>query len=137
MGERLIVLGQNRTEKLFYLSVVDVCSSIQYNPSIRSPYPVADRYGVVRKVVTTPDFLLTFPDGAQMYVEITKGSGDLPAKAAQQRVVDAAGITNYVQLTGDQVSLLSATPTPFEKTQLLYGYFGWIESFPTVLGLIS
>lgn len=125
MSERLRGFGQNKTEKLFYLAAVDAGAHVSLNPSIYSPEPVEDRFGVRRKTVTNPDFFVSFPDGRTMYVEVTKGSGRLPAKDAQMRVVQAAGVENYIQLTGDQVAQLSQPITPTEKKDLLYQFFGW------------
>jgi hypothetical protein len=118
-------VGRDHTERLFYRVVSSLGLKIEISPSIRSPYAVADKNGEIRKVVTQPDFLVTdVPMERSMYVEITTSSGDLDAKRAQQRVVEAAGITNYIQLTGDQVHALSlqqGTPSQF----LLFSYFGW------------
>lgn len=118
--------GGDLTERRFSHTTQETGLEVLPSPSIRAPYPVADRYGNVKKVVTHPDFLVRDSDaGLESFVEITTSSGDLPAKEAQRRVVAAAGIENYVVLTGDDVDLLEQTFPPEVRKQLLFWMFGW------------
>lgn len=124
--ERLRGKGENKTERLFYSVVVGLARTVEYQSRpIISPYPVADRYEVVRKTKTVPDYYLEFDDGRYMYVEVTKGSGDVASKAAQLRVVQAAGETNYRVLTGDEVNSLAQVESLEHRRGLLFSYFGW------------
>ena len=127
--ERLRGIGTDRTEKLFFLAIQQLDSFfIDTSPSIRSPFPVADKSGVIRKTVTQPDFLVTrLETGQTMFVEITASSGNLPAKEAQLRVVQAAGVTNYIQLSGDQVHTLLWL-APEARLSELFQLFGWIQN---------
>ena len=54
-----------------------------------------------------------------MHVEVTNGSGNNPHKKSQQRVDEAAGVENYVQLTGDEVSAIANEENPKKKRQLI------------------
>ena len=124
--ERLHGIGTDRTEKLFFQAIQELNSfSIKTSPSIRSPFPVADKSGIIRKTVTQPDFLVTrLETGQTMFVEITTSSGNLPAKEAQLRVVQAAGVSNYIQLSGDQVHMLSEL-APEARLKASFQLFGW------------
>lgn len=119
-------IGHDFTERLFYKAVLELGLNITPAPSIRSPYPVADRFGEIRKTVTQPDFLVRdIPLQREMLVEVTTSSGDLEAKRAQQRVVEAAGVANYIQLTGDQIRALAQTEYLNQRKELLFSFFGW------------
>ena len=50
-----------------------------------------------------------------MYVEVTRGSGDLPSKHAQQRVIAQAKIANYIIITGDQIAELEQASHPMKN----------------------
>lgn len=124
--ERLRGIGRDKTEKLFFQAIQELNSfSINTSPSIRSPFPVADKLGVIRKTVTQPDFSVTrLETGQTMFVEITASSGNLPAKEAQLRVVQAAGVSNYIQLSGDQVHMLSELASE-ARLRVVFQLFGW------------
>ncbi|MBP9781311.1 hypothetical protein KBC89_01510 [Candidatus Woesebacteria bacterium] len=124
--ERLRGIGTDKTERMFFQAIYELdFITITTSPSIRSPHPVADKNEVVKKTVTQPDFLITrLETGQTMFVEITASSGNLPAKEAQLRVVQAAGVTNYIQLSGDQVHMLSKL-TPEARLKVIFQLFGW------------
>lgn len=119
-------MGINETERLFASSVLRAGFTVQRSPSIRCLTPVIDRNGEKKKIVTTPDFLVTDPETKRsMYVEVTQGNGAWDSKKAQMRVVEAAGIDNYRQLTGDQIQTLLEAPTPEAIRTILYELFQW------------
>lgn len=119
-------MTKNRTEQLFEKVAREVGLQIHQPHPIRINYPVENRFGEIRKVVTTPDFFVVEPmSGQTAHVEVTNGSGNNSHKHAQQRVVDAAGIDNYIMLTGDQVAMVDQQPTYVEKRSLLIGLLGW------------
>lgn len=81
---------------------------------------VKDKQGKKRKTKTLPDFYVVDKKSGQgVHVEVTNGSGNNPHKKAQQRVVEAAGVENYVQLTGDEVSAIANEENPKKKRQLI------------------
>lgn len=125
--ERLRGIGKNKTEKQFFQIIIELDElEIRLSPSIRSPYPVANRCGEIKKTVTQPDFLVTrLTTGQTMFVEITTSSGNLPAKEAQLRVVEAAKVKNYIQISGDQVNRLFNTPIE-ARLEVIIELFGWI-----------
>ena len=122
-------LGQNKTERLFASSVLQAGFTIEKQPSIRCKTPVENRFGAFNKIVTNPDYLVIDPESnRRMYVEVTKGSGDWPSKAAQLRVVQAAGVSNYLQLTGDQVEALAQESSSESIRARLFDLFHWNQS---------
>ncbi|MBU1033875.1 hypothetical protein KKI22_02885 [Patescibacteria group bacterium] len=89
---------------------------------------VEDRNGKIRKIKTLPDCFIIEPiNRLSMHVEITNGSGNNNHKAAQQRVVKAAGIKNYMMLTGNQVEEFCEKETPADKRLFLLTIFGWLN----------
>jgi len=62
-----------------------------------------------------------------MHIEITNGSGRTDHKAAQKRVVEAAGVENYTVITGNQLKELCERQTPVEKRLFLLTIFGWLN----------
>jgi hypothetical protein len=130
MSHELWGLGTNKTEKMFYQAVYELGLDIQPNPTIRAPYPVADKHGIIQKVVTNPDFIVRdHPNKLYCYVEVTVGSGNTPSKLAQQRVVEAAKEPNYVQLHGDEVANLFFTNDLTQRQLALFQYLGWLDQF--------
>lgn len=88
--------------------------------------PVADKHGEPVKSKTTPDFFLTHQTSRrQMYVEVTQGGGGGRHKAAQQRVVEAAGVENYIQIRGDEIATLATLLTPEAREEFLLQLFNW------------
>ena len=90
--------------------------------SIRIDQPVENYNGKKGKVVTNPDFFVINPENNQgVYVEIGNGKNnqDNGHKAAQMRVVEKAGVENYVQLTGHQIHELQEAKTNQEIKSLL------------------
>ena len=77
--------------------------------SIRIDQPVENYNGKKGKVVTNPDFFVINPENNQ----------DNGHKAAQMRVVEKAGVENYVQLTGHQIHELQEAKTNQEIKSLL------------------
>lgn len=99
---------------------------VQQPRSIRIDEPVENSGGKKGKVVTTPDFFVVNPDTWQgTHVEIVNGTGANEHKAAQRRVVEQAGVKNYVQVTGHEVTAIQEANTVKEKRllllQILYG----------------
>lgn len=90
--------------------------------SIRIKQPVENYNGKKGKIVTNPDFFVINPEtGEGVYVEIGNGKNnkDNGHKAAQLRVVEKAGVENYVQLTGYQINELQEAKTEEEIKSLL------------------
>jgi len=117
-----------KTEKQFRSHARDAGLGVEDPKIIRSPYPVEDKRGETKKVVTLPDSFVTDPNSNQCaHVEVTNGGGNTPHKQAQLRVTEAAGVDNYFQLSGDQIEALENL-TPDEKYQLLAEYFNWVQS---------
>jgi hypothetical protein len=108
------VFGVNATEQLFCWQVLLAGLLISEAPAISIPEPVKNKEGKRKKRVTQPDFLVIndkregFSDEEveEVYVEVTKGGVLKPSKLAQLRVAVAAGIENYVQLSGTDVQRL-------------------------------
>lgn len=88
---------------------------------IKKTEAVENHNGKKDKVVTYPDFYLTDPKtGQSVHVEISNGKNhDNGHKASQMRVVEKAGVENYVQLTGQQVKELKKTKDKKEIESLL------------------
>jgi len=82
---------------------------------------VANHNGKIDKVVTYPDFYVTDPKTKQsVHVEIGNGKNHNNGhKASQMRVVEKAGVDNYIQLTGQQVKELKKTKNKKEVESLL------------------
>lgn len=119
-------LGDNKTERLFAFSALQAGLRVERSPSIRCPSPVENKNGDRTKTVTTPDYLVTDPKSdRRMYVEVTRGNGGSPSKEAQGRVIRAAGIANYRQLTGAQVETLLEAPGPEAIRARLFELFEW------------
>ncbi len=89
--------------------------------AIRTQEAVENHNGKKDKVVTHPDFYVTNPETGQgVHVEIGNGKNrNNGHKAAQRRVVEKAGVENYVQLTGHQVLELKKTQSVEEIKALL------------------
>lgn len=118
--------GSNETERVFASTVLRAGLIVEPSPSIRCKQPVLNKRGVPVKTVTTPDYLVTDPISTKtMYVEVTHGNGSWPSKKAQKRVVLAAGIENYIQLTGNQIQTLLNAPTPEAIRSQLFELFHW------------
>jgi hypothetical protein len=88
---------------------------------IKKSEAVENHNGKKDKVVTYPDFYLTDPQtGQSVHVEIGNGKNHNNGhKASQMRVVEKAGVENYVQLTGQQVKELKKTKGKKEIESLL------------------
>ncbi len=126
MSSNLIELGSNKTERLFYRVVHETGLDVRLSTSIRSPIPVEDKHGEIKKTVTTPDFIVEDTVSQKwMYVEVTQGSGSWSSKAAQERVVQAAGVENYIQLTGRQIEQLVAEEKAELRKLLIIAFFNW------------
>lgn len=92
--------------------------------SIRIDSPVNNKLGIRRKKVTTPDFFVSDrATGLEVHVEITNSSGNTPHKKAQKEVVSAAGIKNYVVITGDHIAQLEKLLSSKEQKKLLLQFF--------------
>lgn len=88
--------------------------------SIRIQRPVEDKNGLKRKTVATPDFLVADPESnSEFHIEVTGSSGNTPHKKAQKRVVESAGVKNYVVITGNHITELQKTISPKEQKELL------------------
>jgi hypothetical protein len=95
--------------------------------AIKIETPVENKNGKPVKTTTVPDCLISDPlTGQKMHVEITNGSGTTPHKAAQKRVIEAAGIDNYQVITGNDIRELESQVTQAEKRQFILGIFGWL-----------
>lgn len=128
MGKRRLLkpMGVNGAEREFSVCAMEAGYEVSQSPSIRCSHPVIDRYGFRRKVVTQPDFLVVYSEGGQsMHVEVATGSGDFERKAAQRRVAMAAGVENYVQVTGNELAMLREARTPGGKRTVLRSIFDW------------
>lgn len=120
---------RNRTEIVFEKMAQEAGFDVQQPHSIRVKNPVADKNGKLRKTVTSPDFYVVIPKtGQSVHVEVTDSSGDTPHKQAQQRVVDEAGVKNYLVICGDQIEQLSNFMTPEEKYSFLLNIFNAVLS---------
>ncbi len=96
--------------------------------TIVSNHPVEDRNGKIKKTKTLPDCFVIDPlSQNSMHIEITNGSGRTDHKAAQKRVVEAAGVENYTVITGNQLKELCERQTPVEKRLFLLTIFGWLN----------
>lgn len=94
--------------------------------SIECDPPVKNKKGDKVKRVTTPDFqVYDEVSDRVMYVEVTKVNGDTPHKKAQRRVVEQAGVDNYIVLTGAEIQLLQEIADVEEVESLLTCWFGW------------
>ena len=114
------------TERLFATLAAESGFEVSTSPSIYCHPPVANKHGDPVKSKTTPDFFLTHQRSRrQMYVEVTQGGGGGRHKAAQQRVVEAAGVENYIQIRGDEIAALAALLTPEAREAFLLQLFNW------------
>jgi len=88
---------------------------------IKKSEAVENHNGKMDKVVTYPDFYVTDPKTKQsVHVEIGNGKNHNNGhKASQMRVVEKAGVDNYIQLTGQQVKELKKTKNKKEVESLL------------------
>lgn len=121
-----LVPTAKEVEKSFIRAVEEAGLIVEPAPAIRCQEPVMDRCGEVKKTVTLPDCFVRNPrDNRNIHVEITKGNGDNPHKKAQRRVVKAAQVDNYIQVTGDQIAVLFSLVSPELKRQFLEQLFGW------------
>ncbi len=103
-------------EILFEQEALKAGLDVQQPRSIRIDQPVRNSGGKKGKVVTTPDFFVVNPDnGLGTHVEIVNGTGANEHKAAQRRVVEQAGVNNYVQVTGHEVVAIQKAETIEEK----------------------
>lgn len=92
--------------------------------SIRIEKPVKDKNGLTKKIVTTPDFFITDPkNDLNFHIEVTDSSGNTPHKSAQKRVIDSAGIQNYVVITGNQIEKVQKLLSPKEQKEILLQFF--------------
>lgn len=96
-------------ERSFAVTAIRAGVTVESGHSIRSPRPVRDKNGELRKTVHNPDFYLRDHKRAA-HVEVGNGVGENPSKRAQRRVVKAAGVTNYNYLSGRQVHALEPEP---------------------------
>lgn len=113
---------RNSNESLFEQIAVHSGFCVFPPRSIRINAPVADKCGIVRKTVTTPDwYVVDQKSGREVHVEITDSSGCTPHKDAQRRVIEKAKVLNYVVITGDQIQQLSILSSD-ERRQLLSQY---------------
>lgn len=114
-------------ERLFEKEAVAAGFVVRQPRSIRISEPVKNSGGKKDKVVTTPDFLVVNPDnGSEAHVEIVNGRGGGDHKAAQMRVVEAAGVKNYAQITGHEVYAIKNARTVEEKRYLLLKILYWL-----------
>lgn len=121
-------MGKNKTEQLFAKVAREAGLQVHPPRPIRIESPVESRRGELTKVVTTPDFYVVEPDSGQSaHVEVTNGSGNNEHKQAQKRVVEAAGVNNYVVLTGDQVASIDVQVNAYNKRALLIAMLGWYQ----------
>jgi len=121
---------RNRTEVNFARLAGEAGFMVMQPRSIRIEEPVNDKNGVLKKIVTSPDFYVVVPDLDQgVHVEVTNSSGDTPHKQAQQRVVDKAGVTNYVVVSGEQIKEMADLITVEEKYRFLIKIFSSVLSF--------
>jgi hypothetical protein len=96
-------------ERSFAVTAIRAGVTVESGHSIRSPIPVRDKNGELKKMVHNPDFYLRDQKRAA-HVEVGNGIGENPSKRAQRRVVKAAGVTNYNYLSGRQVHALEPVP---------------------------
>jgi hypothetical protein len=125
------VFGVNATEQLFCWQVLLAGLSISEAPAISIPEPVKNKEGKRKKRVTQPDFLVINDkrEGSsygEVFVEVTKGGVLKPSKLAQLRVAVAAGIENYVQLSGTDVQRL-IDAEDIDKLRVLKEMLGFFE----------
>lgn len=114
-------------EKLFQAEATHVGLEVRQPSSIRIKKPVENSGGKKGKVVTTPDFFVVNPlNGKGVHVEIVNGKGGGAHKAAQKRVVEAAGVQNYVQVTGHEIIQIQQTQAIKEKRGLLMKMLYWL-----------
>lgn len=97
------------------------------SPPIRCETPVLDKNGLYRKRITNPDLFVKNNDGRTMFVEVTMGEGNNERKAAQKRVVEAAGVTNYVLLTGSQIEQIERYDCPQDLHEAFAIVFDWLD----------
>jgi hypothetical protein len=120
-------LGDNSTEKQFFVFAQDAGFDVKRGGRIEAPYPVADKDGVIKKLVTNPDFLVTNPYILwSMFAEVTQGSRNLPSKDAQLRVVEPAGVTNYRVVHGGVINELVHAFDNNHRREILLILFGWV-----------
>jgi hypothetical protein len=111
---------------LFGIEAREAGFKVENPKSIRIDQPVEDKNGIIQKTVTVPDYWIIDPSTElSMHVEVTTGGGETPHKEAQARVVAAAGVDNYVMITGAMVKALAAETTKAGKYMLLCSFFGW------------
>lgn len=117
-------MGRRRTtEREFQRLAQEAGFSVMPPHSIRVKEPVQDKHGKQTKIVTTPDFFVVDPlTNNGVHVEVTDGAGNTPHKSAQQRVIESAGVTNYVVITGDQIAAVNDLSTIVEKRELFQHY---------------
>lgn len=122
------ITGQNETERKFVQAMEGTGLGVFPGGCIECDPPVENKNGKEVKSKTSPDFrVIDEESGREMYVEVTKGNGDTPHKEAQQRVVDQAGVNNYIQLTGCEVDSLMLAESPEEVRRMVFEWFGWEE----------
>jgi len=115
---------RNTAETKFSRLATEAGFEVQQPHAIRIENPVADKNGELKKMVTSPDFYVVIPyTGQGIHIEVTDSSGDTPHKQAQQRVVDEAGVTNYLVICGDQIEQLATLMTAEEKYNFLLNIF--------------
>lgn len=118
----------DKTERCFALAALEAGLAVLRGPAIRCRGAVKDRYGRMRKTVTTPDFEVrdpADPETRTTLVEVTSGRAATPSKEAQKRVIERAKITNYVQVTGFEVDWLASSETPQQKRSILDLILNW------------
>lgn len=107
-------------ERLFEQEATFAGLNVLPPKSIRIDRPVENSGGKKGKVVTTPDCFVVNPENEKgVHVELVNGRGGGEHKAAQKRVVEAAGIKNYVQVTGHEVIEVKEAETVEKKKALL------------------
>ena len=114
-------------ERLFRKNAKKAGLRVEESKSIRCEIPVANKRGDLVKTVTLPDCYIVDPKtGRAMYVELGNGLGEGGHKQAQKRVAEAAGVENYIQLTGEDVKYVDAQPTVKKKRSAIFALLGWI-----------
>lgn len=118
---------RNRFEVEFDKLARGLGFKVEPGKPIHSDTPVEDKRGKIRKTVTVPDSHVTNPEtGDSVHVEVTQGAGTSPHKQAQQRVVDAAGVENYVVVNDADIADVKAEPSREERRSLLAQILGLI-----------
>lgn len=112
-------------EQLFVSFAVSAGFVVEPPRPIRIKTPVENRNGLLTKTVTLPDAYVIDPQSQRTaHVEVTNGCGCNEHKEAQMRVVEAAGVSNYYVLTGNQVRELGIIPE-IDRYAAICDIFGW------------